>query len=462
MPYNCGVRRQVKGHKGRPRLRTECTGQVELFSTGRRKITVTDDGHQICSDAGVLLVNRIDAELGLTEELAACLKDERDPSRVQHSTLDLLRQRVYQIACGYEDGNDATSLRHDAGFVTALGQIPGENELASQPSLCRFEDQTIGNVVRVSLALIEIWAKRQKQKGRKLREIVLDFDSTDDPTHGGQQLSMFHGFYDQHMYHPLLVFDGEGWPVAVVLRPGRAHASAAAVGVLLRIFREIVERLPKSVRILLRADAGFAIPEMYEMCETLGIDYVIGQITHERLREQIVAEMNAAQAIFESTDEKSTIYTDFSYQAHSWKHPRRIVAKAEVMSQGENPRFVVTNLGGTAEHVYAGCYTQRGQAENYIKDLKNALFADRLSCHRFTSNQFRLVLHTIAYMLLFVMRERLVGTELARAQLDTIRLRLIKIGAVIRVTARRIWVSLSSSHPSRDTWLLLARQLAGA
>jgi hypothetical protein len=444
---------------------TECTGQIELFSIGRRKVTIESNGTFITSNAGVLLASRIEERLRLSERLSAVLRDERDPALVTHTYENQMRQRLLQIACGYEDCNDAGELRLEAAFQTAMGRVAGREEsaLASQPTLSRFEQRTAVEVLRMSEVLIDIWIDQLEARGSKAcRDIVLEFDPTDDPTHGAQQMSMFHGYYDQYMYHPLLVFDGEGWPVAVVLRPGRASAAHGAASVLLRIFEKIVDRLPPGAQITLRADAGFAVPELYELCETMEIRYVIGQISHKSYQERAAGLMAEAVRQFEQTGTKARVFTEFAYQAETWSHPRRVIAKAERMPEGENLRFIVTNIADVTPEEGYDYYTERGQAENFIKDLKNALFADRLSCSSFLSNQFRLLLHAAAYIILFELRRELAETALARAQMDTLRLKLLKMGACIVVTARRIWVQLSEFDPSRPLFEYLCRRLARA
>ena len=261
---------------------TKCTGQIDLFSIGRRRVTIESNGTFITSNAGGLLASRIERRLAVARRLSAVLEDERDPALVSHTYESQMRQRLLQIVCGYEDCNDASELRFEPAFQTAMGRIAGREEsaLASQPTLSRFEQRDASELLRMSEVLVDLWIEQLLARGPKAwKNIVLEFDSTDDPTHGAQQLTMFHGYYDQYMYHPLLVFDGEGWPVAVVLRPGRAAASQGAASVLVRIFKKIVERLPKQARITLRADAGFAVPELYELCEAMEIRYVIGQIT---------------------------------------------------------------------------------------------------------------------------------------------------------------------------------------
>jgi hypothetical protein len=432
---------------------TQCNSQVDLFSTGRRMVTATFVDTPLSSDAGVVLVGRLDQKLRITERLAASLRDGRDMSKVQHSTLDLLRQRAYQIACGYEDASDATSLRHDAGFQVALGRVPdADAALASQPTLSRFEQRRHAELLSFSNTLCDLWIERLRAKARRSKRrlrIVLDFDSTDFVTYGEQQLALFHGHYGNYIYYPLLVFDQHGWPVAAMLRPGRTR-SAGVVAALLRIYRRLVEAGLR-FDMTLRADAGFSSPELYETCETLGVRYVIGLITHSVLVTRLESTMQRAREIAERQG-SAKIITDFMMRwGRKTPHDRRIVAKAEITSLGENPRFMITNIDQPAEQVY-DLYTGRGQCENHIKELKNAMLGDRMSCHAFAANQFRLLVHVTAYVLMYLLREQLSETSLAGVQMDTLRLRLLKVAAVVRVTARRIWLELSASHPSASLW----------
>lgn len=444
---------------------TECNGQIALFSIGRRKVTVESNGTFITSNAGVLLASRIEHRLGLARRLSGVLTDDRDPSYVVHSYESQVRQRLLQIVCGYEDCNDATTLRHEPAFQTAMGRVAGTEgaALASQPTLSRFEQRSRADVLRASEELLDVWTERCIRNQRRTGNgIVLDFDGTDAQTHGAQQLSMFHGYYDHYMYHPLLVFDGQGWPVAMVLRPGRAHASTAATSVLLRIYDRIAHRLSNKTSVSLRADAGFAVPEMYDLCETLDIRYTIGQNSHATYKQQAEELLSEARRLYQETGQKVRLFTEFRYQAQTWSRERRVICKVEIMPEGENVRFVLTNIEDlTPEEVY-DFYTGRGQSENHIKDLKNAMFGDRMSCSSFYANQFRLLLHAAAYMIAFELRGELADTALAAAQMDTLRLKLLKIGACIIVTARRIWVRLSEFDPSTALFERVSRRLIAA
>lgn len=432
---------------------TECNPQIDLFSIGRRMITASFVETPLSSDIGAVLLGRIDRKHRVTERLAAVLSDRRETAKVQHSTLDLLRQRAYQIACGYEDAVDANTLRFDAGFQLALNRVPGEEaSLASQPTLSRFEHRRNADLLMFSNALLDLWIERLRAKARRSKRrirIVLDFDSTDFVTYGEQQFALFHGHYGNYIYYPLLAFDQHGWPVAAMLRPGRMR-SGGVVPLLLRIYERLVEAGLR-FDMTIRADAGFSLPELYLTCETLGIRYVIGLITHPALVKELEPTMQRARKIAEA-EGTAKIITDFMKRwGRKTPHERRIVAKAEITALGENPRFLITNMEESAEAIY-DFYTGRGHCENHIKELKNAMLGDRMSCHAFGANQFRLLVHVTAYVLMYLLREHLADTALAKAQMDTLRLRLLKIAAVVRVTARRVWLELSASHPSAALW----------
>lgn len=419
-------------------------------------LTVDFQGGRLTSDGGWGWVAETDATLGLTAALAAVLPDPRR-RRGRHTVLDLVRQRVYQIAAGYEDQDDADALRTDPLLKLVCGRLPeSDPDLASQPTLSRFENAfSARDCYRVAEALGEIYLRERERDGVPTH-IVLDLDSTDDPTHGDQEGSAYHGYFRQHMYHPLLVFDGEtGQFITAILRPGTAHAGHGALAILKRLVRRLRERWP-GVSIEVRADAGFAKPEIYAWCEQQRIAYTIGLVTNARL-EALAAPLAATALALPATTDGGKVrrMAEDLYQAASWPQERRVIIKAEALAKGMNTRFVVTTRSDPPEDLYAW-YTDRGETENWIKDLKRGCFADRLSCHRFLANQLRLLLHAAAYCLLDTLRRWLVAAGAARMQLDTLRLRLIKIGGRVRQTATRLHLRLASSHPGEPWWHCLA------
>ncbi len=436
---------------------TVCHEQLSFGSLFSKEVVADFTGGSLTSDAGGLVLREIDQRYRLTEKATSCLRDDRDPRRVTHDLKTILRQRLFSIALGYEDNNDAATLAQDPALKLMAGKLPEAGDLASQPTLSRFENRVSAkDLRRLSDWLLDLYLKTHPGP-RKV--IVLDMDATDDPTHGKQQLSFFHGYYEEHMYHPLLVFDGRtGFPLAAVLRPGNTHASHGALAVLKRLMKKLKKAYPGAL-ILFRADAGFAVPALYRYLERQEIRYVIGFITNNRVLEKAALLLEKARAAYQATGEKQRLFTAFSYQAESWTRPRRIIAKVEYTHLGVNQRFVVTNLNRNPQFVYDDIYVLRGDVENRIKELKLDLKADRLSCHRFLANQFRLLLHTAAYCLFWLLRRHLHGTALETAQVNTLRLKLLKIGARIRETSRRIWVHLASGYPYRDLLALALTNL---
>jgi len=439
-------------------VETVCHKQLIFESLFSKEVIVDFDGGRITSNAGGLLLRELDQRYRIAEKAASCLRDPRDSGKVKHDLLTLVRQRLFGIALGYEDNNDAIWLSKDPALKIMAGKAPeSAGNLASQPTLSRFENQ-VGprDLRRLSDWLLDLYLKTHPGP-RKV--IVIDMDATDDPTHGKQQLSFFHGYYEEHMYHPLLVFDGRtGFPLAAVLRPGNTHGSHGALAVLKRLIKKLKKAYPEAL-ILFRADAGFAVPALYPYLERQEIRYAIGFITNNRVLAQAAPLLLKAQRQYQETREKQRLFTSFSYQAESWTRPRRIIAKVEYTHLGINQRFVVTNLSRNPQFVYDDLYVLRGDVENRIKELKLELKADRLSCHRFLANQFRLLLHTAAYCLFWLLRHHLQGTELAKAQVNTLRLTLLKIGARIRETSRRIWVHLASGYPYRNLLALVLQNL---
>lgn len=421
------------------------------------------DGGHLTSDGGLPWLLEADSHLGLCAALAAVVPEwRRGP--VRHSRQTLVRQRVFQISCGYEDQNDADTLRQDPLLKLVCGRLPdGGADLASQPTLSRLENAVNAPACyRLAVALFECYL-RERERGGLPRRIRLDFDGTDDPTHGEQEGSVYHGFYDQHMLHPLLVYDADtDQLITAVLRPGNAHASRGAVAVLKRLVGRLRDRWPE-VEIELRADSGFAVPALYEFCERddVQVSYTIGLVTNPRLRklaEPLLEKARAAQAQTEGGSGKVRLCDEAVYQAGTWPSARRVVFKVELLEKGPNTRFVVTNKpGGPALWLYDG-YVDRGEAEGWIKDYKNACFADRLSCHRFVANQFRLFLHAAAYWLMDTLRRWLRSLGMAGMQLDTLRLRLIKVGGRVCQWMTRVRLKLASAHPGQEWWDALARR----
>jgi len=439
---------------------TFCHKQMIFKSLFRKRVVADFRGGRITSDGGGLILREIDERYGLTREIARCLSDPRASARVIHDLHTLLRQRVFSIGLDYEDTNDADTLRSDPLLKLISGRLPDTSiDLASQPTLCRFENSiTRRDLRRLADRLLSLYLKVH----RGPRQVIV-IDATDDPTHGHQQLSFFHGYFEQHIYHPLLVFDGiTGFPMAAVLRPGNTHASHRAVAILKRIVRRLKRAYP-GVQIVLRADAGFALPALYRFCERQGIHDVIALITNERLRKKAAKLLAKAEGQFQQTKQKQRLFTSFGYRAGSWRRSRRVIAKVEYLDKGPNQRFLVTNLKTfKPQFIYDEIYVLRGDVENRIKELKLELKADRLSCHRFVANQFRLLLHTFAYYLFLLMRRHLAGTELETAQVGTLRLVLLKIGARIREMRHRIWIHLASGYPYQRLLVSLVENIRAA
>lgn len=413
-----------------------------------------DAGH-LTSDGGLPWLAEADAVLGLCAALAAEVPEWRRGS-VRHSLETLVRQRVFQIACGYEDQDDADSLRTDPLLKLVCGRMPSDTDLASQPTLSRLENAVDARACyRLAQALLALYVRERGRPGPPER-ILLDADSTDDPTHGDQEGSAYHGYYRQHQYHPLLLFDGEtDQLICAVLRPGTAHASHGIVAILKRVVSAIRTRWP-DVPIEFRGDSGFAIPDLYDYLESEQITYTIGLVPNARLEALAAPLLGEAQQRYAESAEKVRIAGEDLYAAGSWPQERRVIYKTEVLPKGTNTRFVVTTRSDEPLDLY-DWYVQRGGGpELWIKDFKDACFADRLSDHRFWANQFRLLLHAAAYWLLDTIRRWLAPAKVARMQLDTLRLRLLKIGGWVRQQLGAMRLHLASSHPGEPLWHLLA------
>lgn len=414
------------------------------------------DGGRLTSDGGLPWLDQAEAALGLCTAFAAVIPEwRRGP--VRHALATLVRQRVFQIACGYEDQDDAAFLRTDPLLKLVCGHLPETGrDLASQPTFSRLENSVDWRTCyRLAMALGELYLRERERDGIPTR-IILDLDGTDDPTHGAQEGSAYHGYYRQHMLHPLLVFDGDtGHLITAVLRPGNTHGSAGVKAVLKRLVRALRARWP-TVRIEIRMDSGGAVPAIYDWCEQEGIAYTIGLITNPRLSALAAPLVAAAQRQRAETGaEKVRLLGAVTSQAESWDPPRRVIIKAEALPQGPNTRFVVTTRADAPEALYAW-YAARGEAENWIKDLKGGCAADRLSDHRFWANQFRLLLHAAAYWLLDTIRRWLGAMRIERMQLATLRLRLLKIGGRVYQVRDQVRLRLAASHPGQPWWHHLA------
>jgi DDE family transposase len=419
------------------------------FSFHRHHLIRADfSGGQITSDAGLLPLRAFDERHHLTRDCAACWSDPRQEDRVHHDALTLLRQRIYQIVAGYEDANDASRLRHDPLLQIIADQKLGD-ALGSQPTLSRWENAPVGrDVVRLHDRLLEQFIGLCGQQVRQRGEILLDIDSTDDPTHGQQQLSFFNGAYGQHMYHPMLVFERHtGCLLAARLRPGNASSHARIVPMLLRLVPRLQAAFP-DVQIKLRGDAGFALPLLYEFCEFFRIQYALGIPANCVFQRRAAPRQKQLQRRYRRTQLPQRSFSSFRHRAGSWSHQRRICFKAEHTAAGTNLRCLITNCSGRASQVFA-FYNDRGECENRIAEFKNGFRADRLSCHRFLANAFRLLLHGLAYNLVNLFRLQL-PQPWRSAQIETLRARLFKIGARIRQTARCIHIHLATGWPWQD------------
>ena len=440
---------------------TKCTHQPLLFtSLHRKKVQADFDGGAITSDAGALLLREVDQRIGLIDAIDGCIQDPRDPDAITHTQRAMLAQRILAIALGYEDLNDHQALRTDPLFqvVTDRGIDP-EQPLASTPTLWRLEDR-VGRpaMVRIVEGFVEQFIASHDGPPE---QIVLDFDATDDPLHGRQEGRFFHGYYDHYCYLPLYVFCGEQLLVPY-LRPSNIDAakhSRAILKLLVRRFRQVWP----DVRIVLRADSGFARWRLMRWCDRKGVYYVLGLAKNAVLERKAQPWTVPAEIHYDRTGDKQRLFGGIGYAAQTWDRTRRVIVKAEHNDGGANPRFLVTNLPGDPQELYDQLYCQRGDMENRIKEQQLGLFADRTSSYWFSTNQFRLLLSSAAYVLMEALRRLgLKDTDLAKAQVPTIRLKLLKIGARVQTTVRRVVFHLAGGYPFQEVFrqvlLRLARQ----
>jgi hypothetical protein len=460
-------------------MSTDCSQQLTFWDLGRQQVTVDFQGGRVVTDTGLLPLRLLDKELGVLATIASRLPDPRAQKFVTHSREALLTQEVYQILAGYADGNDAQVVRQDPLFQT-LVDVPPDDErlLASGSTVNRFHHAYTRRQAEVPLeerpVLREVDAAQSQRvqilndylpelfirtRRRRPLYVILDIDPTDDPTHGQQVLSFFHGYFDQYQYFPLFVFDGEtGFPLAAWLRPGTVHASCGAVSTLRHIVGALRAAWPDLV-ILVRGDTGLAVPEMYEFCEAEGLLYVFGFASNEVLKDRTEAPLRDLQTYYAYYQHREPEVQRFEviedYQAEKWSRPRRIVAKLEINRHGVNRRFTITNLSGHGQGIYHGVYVQRGDVpEKPIGELKNGLQMDRLSFHRFRANGLKLLEHTLAYALVVLHREATAALpEIAKAEVSTLRQKLWKVGAVVKTSGRRIWFHFSETWPQQQLFI---------
>ena len=441
-------------------MTTECNQFVfEFHPLTRREIRAQFDGGAITSDGGGLLLREVEKRIGILRQFADCFTAYRKPELIEHPVEEMVAQRVYGLALGYEDLNDHEELRNDPLLAVLVEKSdPSQEALAGKSTLNRLEltPETASRQERykkivldhgaVDRLLVDVFLQAHREAPQ---EIILDLDATDDPLHGQQEGRFFHGYYGHYCYLPLYIFCGE-FLLCARLRSSNIDASAGSVEELKRIVEQIRSGWPR-VRIVVRGDSGFCREELMSWCEANRVDYLLGLAKNERLKAEIAGEREEAKAQYQQTGRAARLFKEFVYQTReSWSRARRVVAKAEHLEKGENPRFVVTSLGGeewSAQALYEEHYCARGDMENRIKE-QLMLFSDRTSTHYLRSNQLRLYFSSIAYVLLQMLRRLgLEGTELAKAQCSTIRLKLLKIGALIRITVRKVWVSLAGGYP---------------
>ena len=417
-------------------------GVIDFGQLGRRVVEGRFDGGSMTSDAGVMLLSAVDRKLGLIEAASGCIADPRNPLLIKHAVRDMLRQRVYGLALGWEDLNDHGALRLDVAMQTAVGV---DHEVASAPTLCRLESWADrATALRLHQLLVEQFIASFKTAPE---ELVLDFDATDNPLHGQQEQRFFHGYYDSYCYLPLYVFCGQQL-LCAYLRPSCNDGAQHTAAILKLLVRRLRQAWPQ-VRIVLRGDSGFCRQRVINWCERSGVNYIIGLARNPRLEARVEFAQLALKDEYERSGQKQRLIDEFSYAAQSWAHERRVITRLEWGQQGHNPRFIVTNLHGDAAALYDGVYCQRGEAENRIKEAQIGLFATRTSCHVFAANQLRLLLAALGYVLIERLRAlALQGTVLATAQVDTLRIKLLKVAAVITRNTRRIRLYLASNWPS--------------
>lgn len=439
----------MKKHRKYPALFTAVSG---------KRLEVDFDGGEVTSDAGLLFLREVEQDIGIVRRVAAIIDDPRHPGYVEHAMESLALQRVFQISAGSEDGNDCTDLRYDAIMKMVCGKPPlSGSPLASQPTMSRFENTPSPRTLyRIGQALVDAFIDSYATPPDG---IILDIDDTDSTTYGSQQLTLFNGYYNHYCYMPTHIYEGKsGKLIASILRPGKRASGREIVSILKRIVQRIRDAWP-DVGIVLRGDSHYSAPEVHELCEEKTINFVLGQSANKALYDKASAIMAQAAALYAVKEKPVTLFSEFPYQAGSWSKPCRVIVKAEYNSKGANTRFIVTNLQhNRIQLIYRTMYCGRGAMELYIKEHKNHLNSNRASCHSFAANQFRLFLHSMAYILFHTFRSKhLAGTPLAHAQFDTIRLKLLKVGGRVRELMTKVKIHLPTSYPLQNEFITIWR-----
>lgn len=437
---------------------TDCTTEPLLFASLKRQSIQADfRGGRLTSDGGALLLREMDRSLGLIDALNACIVDPRNPLFIAHSQRTLLAQRIFGIALGYEDLNDHQSLREDPLFqVLSERGVRADLPLASPPTLCRLENRVDRQALaRIAEVFVETFVRSHTTAPE---ELILDFDPTNDPVHGKQEQRFFHGYYDEYCFLPLYVFCGSQLLVAY-LRPAHIDGAKHSRAILKLLVKRFRRQWP-NVRIVFRGDSGFCRWKLMRWCDKHDVGYLIGLARNAVLEKQARPWTQVAAAQFAQTNQKQRLFGELVYGAQTWDRQRRVIVKAEHLDLGPNCRFLVTNLAGEPQRLYDEVYCQRGDAENRIKEQQLGLFADRTSCHDFVANQFRVLLSAAAYILLdSLRRQALADTELAQAQVDTIRLKLLKIGARVVSSVRRVVLHLAGGYPLKTLFARILGRL---
>jgi hypothetical protein len=437
---------------------TDCIRKLSFPHYKKRRLEADFSGGDLSSDGGFALLGQIESHTQLVSGLSDHMQDPRSPDKIQHSQVELLSQRIFQICSGYEDGNDSTFLRHDPMLKLACQRLPSDNALGSQSTFSRLENR---------VTLKDISSMRRLFVDRFIasfavapKEIVLDIDGFDVPTHGQQEFTFYHGYYHHYVYYPVMINDAHtGYPLVLQLRAGNSHAGKGVASLLRWLFWRLRKAFP-STSITLRGDGGFSLPEIITLCERSTVTYIFGYSGNSVLKRKSENLTEQARLLHCQTGNKVRLFDDVYYKAGSWPYPRRIIMKAEWLEKGSNNRFIVTNCEGDPQALYDRCYVLRGEcSENRIKELKLDMKTTRLSCTQFISNQFRLFLHQAAYIFLLEIKKLLHGTRYAKARMVTIRERLLKCAVRVTLSVRRVLIQFASSCPEQDIISLIHQRM---